>query len=272
MSFDDFHWSRRTFLFAAAAGLSTVFARSARAHPPRAGRVLLLGADADNDTWRSGIMKGARLGAEEAGRTAALFGRSFELTTEARVADVRAVLAACEPDALGRTVADARRYSVPVLNLASTDDALRAACTPNLFHVIPSERIYRESAAAANVTVSGSEPTATDTVPRPRIWESTLEQHGAAQLNTRFERRFHEPMSSAAWIGWAAAKAVAEWLMREPATLESLRGLAFDAHKGELLRFDGEGQLRYPLVYAENQEAMPKILPMSMPAKSSCTR
>ncbi len=69
-----------------------------------------------------------------------------------------------------------------------------------------------------------------------------LEQHGAAELNERFTRRFGRPMSSSAWCGWAAVKALVEATLRHRpesarALAQALVALRFDGHKGPPLEF-----------------------------------
>jgi hypothetical protein len=78
-------------------------------------------------------------------------------------------------------------------------------------------------------------------------WHHSLTKFGAAELNERYERFASRFMTSDAWLGWCAVKALTEaWLQAGGALCRSLDALEFDAHKGEPLRFE-ERALRQPL-------------------------
>ena len=76
------------------------------------------------------------------------------------------------------------------------------------------------------------------------LWQASREAFGAGQLNDRFRARFNLPMSSSAWAGWMAVKIVTESAMRtrsnEPRVLAAYMldsTTRFDGHKGTGLRF-----------------------------------
>jgi hypothetical protein len=78
-------------------------------------------------------------------------------------------------------------------------------------------------------------------------WHHSLTKFGAAELNERYERFASRFMTSDAWLGWCAVKALTEaWLQAGGALCRSLDALEFDAHKGEPLRFEDRA-LRQPL-------------------------
>jgi hypothetical protein len=97
---------------------------------------------------------------------------------------------------------------------------------------------------------------------RVEAWHPSLFKFGASELNTRFERFAHRPMTSGAWLGWSAVKAVTEaWLRDGSALCRALSELAFDGHKGEPLSFDAStGALRQPL-YVVSGDAVVGVLP-----------
>lgn len=195
--------------------------------------------------------RGARLGAEEAGRAASLFGGSVELLVDAdprALLDARAAVlvggfddAACARLA---ALAAGRGPRAVVLNVGAPGDALRATCRPHLFHVAASDAMRR---AARDAAGSGGGEVA--------LWHPSLEKYGAAQLNDRYRARFGGAMGGAAWAAWMAVKVAAESALRarsaEPAALAAhlaRPGVRFDGHKGRPLIFGaGDHQLRQPL-------------------------
>ena len=72
-------------------------------------------------------------------------------------------------------------------------------------------------------------------------WDSTFTRFGASELNERFARRFGRPMTSAAWNGWFAIKALVETALRNDDTrtlCDAMSRSRFDGHKGVPLAFD----------------------------------
>lgn len=162
-------------------------------------------------------LRGAQLGAEEAGRTAELLGARFELTTD--LEDIIAVVGQVE------------RPGVPLLTTGDLSEP--GPLRPNVFHVSSSQAERR--AALARWGGEGGEVV---------DWHPSLKRFGAEQLNSRFESRFGVPMDSLAWASWMAVKISAELALRAT-PLERLR---FDGHKGEPLWFRPEDHvLRQPL-------------------------
>lgn len=173
-------------------------------------RVIRVGHAASEES----AIRGAQLGAEEAGRTAGLLGARFELTS-----DLDGVIA---------VVGGAELPGVPLLTTGEPGPP-----RPNAFHVSSSQAERR--AALARWGGEGGEVV---------DWHSTLTRFGAEQLNSRFEARFGAPMDPVAWASWLAVKIAAEMALRST-PLERLR---FDGHKGEPLWFRPEDHgLQQPL-------------------------
>lgn len=219
--------------------------------------------------------RGVRMGVEEAGRSAALFGRTVELLEGADAARlvengrVQALLggfAAGECQALAEV---AERAGVLFLDLGCDADALRGAgCRSAAFHVAPSVAMLTDAAARADVADG-----------RAVAWDARLERFGADQLNQRFRVRFGEGMDSRGWVGWFAVKVLWESTLRarstQPAAL--LRYLAsdaaqFDGHKGRPLSFRRwDHQLRQPLYVAAPGSA-PVEVPRAAPGSEEPSR
>ena len=93
---------------------------------------------------------------------------------------------------------------------------------------------------------------------RIALWETTLTQNGAQDINERFMARTGEPMDPAAWASYAAIKIAYEALVATGSTeaaelrqfLES--DASFDVHKGSGVSFRAwNHQLRQPLYLLE---------------------
>jgi hypothetical protein len=82
-------------------------------------------------------------------------------------------------------------------------------------------------------------------------WHDSLTAYGAADLNDRFARLHHLPMTSAAWRGYFAVKALTETALRRATASDRCRAVLeaeFDGHKGTRLMFDrATRSLRQPL-------------------------
>ena len=187
------------------------------------GKVIRVGHVASEES----AIRGAQLGAEEAGRTAGLLGARFELTT-----DLDGVIA---------VVGGAELPGVPLLATGEPGPP-----RPNVFHVSSSEAERR--AALARWGGEGGEVV---------DWHSSLTRFGAEQLNSRFEARFGAPMDSLAWASWLAVKIAAEMALRST-PLERLR---FDGHKGEPLWFREDHGLQQPLYVVAGGKVVAEVAP-----------
>jgi hypothetical protein len=92
------------------------------------------------------------------------------------------------------------------------------------------------------------------------VWHSSLKQFGGSDLNERFTRQFHRPMTEGAWLGWVAVKAALEAALRaDGPACAAIRDIQFDGHKGALLSFR-DGVLQQPLYIVESDAAGGKVV------------
>ena len=204
---------------------------------------------------RGSAAKGVTLGLREANLQGRFLGQSYSLeNVDAADSDATdpneyiAVIVAGDAALLQRIRQHFSNHAV--LNVRLHDDNLRAACAPNLLHVIPSDRMLADARAQWRTkypeqTVSAS------------AWHPDFMKFAARDLNKRYRKKFSAPMDQYAWAGWAAvrmtADAVARANLREPgALLEYLKtALSFDGQKGLDMDFRATGQLRQPLLLAD---------------------
>lgn len=192
-------------------------------------------------------MNGATLGVEEARHAAALFGGSITLVPIAigsiGTNSVSAVIGGENPQRCAAAAAAARNAGVLFMNVACSDDAMRAGdCMPTTFHLVPSSAMYRDAVRLAG----GGEAVA---------WDPTLAKFGADTLNDRFRARFQRGMTTNAWTSWFAVKVLWESSLRaksvEPRALAAYLAretTQFDGHKGRPLSFrPWDHQLRQPV-------------------------
>ena len=91
-------------------------------------------------------------------------------------------------------------------------------------------------------------------LPDCEVWKATLDPFGAAQLNARYQVANRAAMTSQAWAGWFAVKALWESASRlrtaDPDRVSEFLGSSraqFDGHRGQLLSFDAQSRtLRVP--------------------------
>lgn len=204
---------------------------------------------------------GVRMGLSEASRAAALFGRKAMTIARARDAagllnaDASAILGSWPYDDAVRIARLCSSRRIIYLNCGARSNDFRSQCNEFLFHVEASESMYANAAEKA----SGS------TI---KLWDSSLQKYGAAQLNDRFRSTFNRPMDNAGWCGWFAAKVVWESLLRMKGKgAIGIRdhllsdGTQFDGHKGAPLSFrSSDHQLRQPL-YAISGGRPPQDVP-----------
>jgi hypothetical protein len=177
---------------------------------------ILLSGTPDADARR-----GIELGVVEAMQTARLLGGDVSLTRTARAdgAEVSGVIVA-------GGIAGAPGFDVPRIHLS--------ALPPG--------------SSACDFALAGPGGPAV-------LWHPTLDRYGASELNERFARRFGAGMSSHAYAGWVAVKALVESALRTTPTGDrcaSLARLRFDGHKGRPLSFDPQTRvLRQPVYIVE---------------------
>jgi hypothetical protein len=162
-----------------------------------------------------------------------------------------AILAAL--DARNLRVLAQQAGATPVLNLTAKEDALRADCLPNVFHIIQSRAMERDAVRQWGSKHPGRDVEALG-------WHHDFVKYAARDLNKRFTGASGRPMDERAWAGWAAVRMLADVVIRsgsaDPARITDYlkTRLAFDGQKGLDMTFRVTGQLRQPLLLAEDGE------------------
>ena len=194
-------------------------------------------------------LQGLQLGIEESNLQGEFLGvrLSLSISPDGGIPDDAVAVFADLPGEIPELSASAAGRAV--FNLSDDADALRSACLENVLHVIPSARM---KADAVSQWVSRNPGTS----PRAAAWHPSAVKFAARDLNRRYLERFGMPMDPLAWAGWFAARAVGDTLMREPgADAGALLGMlkeadGLDGQKGDPHSFRASGQLRQPLVLA----------------------
>jgi hypothetical protein len=235
--------------------------------------VVLSSGDAD-----SPVILGARLGAEEASHSAALFGAAGMELTLGTVDEIarRGVAAMIATDASIDACVDiaeaAARHGTLFVNATCGDDELRGEkCHASAFHVAPSNAML----ADAVTEVRQHDPVAQGLA--AKAWDSSLDRFGADTLNNRFLVRFNRPMTADAWCAWVAMKILGEASLRArsvaPRAIGAyLRGATaqFDGHKGRPLSFrPWDNQLRQPVYVIAPASGSARRLIIESPAPGS---
>jgi hypothetical protein len=204
-------------------------------------------------------LEGVRFGIEEAARTASLLDVHVELVPAGSVTakSVRSV-AALLVDAV-----DARtpRMDVPVVTLASADGPRTTPCHFSIAFSPARKRAlvdqwFRASPRDVQAAVNGATVIVEE-------WDGSLVKFGAGELNERFARVCRHAMTSSAWRGWAAVKAVVEAQLRasRSSACDAVAAVAFDGHKGAPLRFDPvSGELGQPVYLVRRDRGGSRIL------------
>ncbi len=197
-------------------------------------------------------VRGVRLGAEEAERTATLLGTTlqFRVATDTGTTGADIVIwGRPDPPPAGR--------ALTLVTAEATEPARRSGP----LYIRPGDQALARARArvkAAPVTIV--------------TWDPSLAKFGASELNERFARRYGTPMDEAEWVGWVAAKIGVEiWLRRTPgqALGDAARTLAFDGHKGAPLTFDVTGELRQPLYARDEATGRVTELPLEQTGTTS---
>ncbi len=196
-------------------------------------------------------VRGVLQGLDEARRQASFLGISYVLTRAEAVdpsvhSGADALFIVGSPDEI--IAAAEAAPGVPVFNIVSTDDALRTACRPNLFHTAPTKAML----AAAEAQWGQAHPEDQDV--EAHGWRAGFFKFSARELNRRFKQAQGAPMDSDAWAAWAAVKLYSDAVANNPdadgeALIRYLRqDMEFDGAKGAFLTFRETGQLRQPLL------------------------
>lgn len=211
-------------------------------------KIVFLG-DPTHEETRSAIAASV----DEAERQAGFLGIEYQFVV-ARPAeaadhdDAVAVIIAGSPQQVLAAADALAAARVPVFNVSSRDDRLRTQCRPNLFHVIPSDKMLADAVAQWRK----SKPDAKDV--EARAWHEDFVKFSARELNRRWNEATGRSMSDEDWAIWAAYKLVSDAIANNPeATQEELiayfhEEMELDAVKGVHATFRETGQLRQPLL------------------------
>ena len=206
----------------------------------RAPDTLLVVLVVDDTLARQSLLRGARLGAEEALHTGALFGMPVTLHVESPAAGSRApdvhdgsprsrrpslYLVAGDAKTCSSIMLQSAHENRPVLDVGCADaDSVRG---PNVYSLVP---------------VGAASPP--DDSTHLELWHWSLERFGGEQLNERYRRRFGGRMDSQAWMGWIAMKIALDAALHAQSGdgAAILRQLSdphaqYDGQKGRPLRF-----------------------------------
>lgn len=181
---------------------------------------------------------GVRLGLLEATRTAALLGITVAVSDEGNRANTPfGVIVGSGDNSSAAPIPGTRMALVhPSTRKPRTCDYWIAPSDPDRQQAL--ER-WRTSPGAAAGSV------------RIEEWHASLRKFGALELNDRYIRAVGRPMTSQAWRGWFAVKALVETYLRDPENPDAcseLASMTFDGHKGRPLAFDRDSRgLRQPL-------------------------
>jgi hypothetical protein len=211
-------------------------------------KIVFLG-DAKPEATRTAIAASV----DEAERQAGFLGIEYQFVVArpseaAEHDDALAVLVSGTPaEILGAADALADAH-VPVFNVSSRDDRLRAQCRPNLFHVPPSDKMLADAVA------QWRKANPNDKNVEARAWHGDFVKFSARELNRRWAEATGRSMSDEDWAIWAAYKLVSDAIANNPdAGPEDLlayfrEDMEFDSVKGVQSTFRETGQLRQPLL------------------------
>ena len=196
---------------------------------------------------------GLKQGLLEANLQGEFLGVTYQLLPLKDAEQAKAIVVA---DTDTMVIKTARRHpEVPVINVLSRSNSLRALCLPNLFHTMPSQQMLSDALAQWRQ----KNP---DSVAKPQAWHRKFRKYAAAQLNIRYHEQFNQDMNDDAWAGWAATKLLADTLIRAPALendaliSELKTNLAFDGQKGIDMAFRETGQLAQPVLLVDGDNIM----------------
>lgn len=196
--------------------------------------------------------KGATLGLREAQLQGTFLGVEYSLTPAdlkdlAILRGADAILVAGTPGRVLAVVEAVREQGVPVFNIASRQDALRAACAPNLLHTIPSDAMLAAAVAQWKQSSDAGSVSA-------QAWHPDFVKFAARDLNSRYLEAAGNDMDDESWAAWAAVRIVADAAVNLPEgttaeRLEYMRSeMEFDGQKGDYMTFRETGQLRQLLL------------------------
>lgn len=201
-----------------------------------------------------GLDKAVELGVSETEQQAGFLGIDLDFVHDrdpahaAQYIGAAAVIINASPEEI-LAAADALGGShTPVFNVGSRDNALRTHCRPNLFHVIPSDKMLDDAVAQWRQSHPDSKQVAA------QAWHPAFVKFAARELNNRYRKGAGVDMTDEAWAVWAAYRLVGTAIVNNPEAegLELLayfrEDLEFDAQKGVFSTFRPTGQMRQALL------------------------
>jgi hypothetical protein len=202
---------------------------------------------------------GLQQGLDEANLQGEFLGQKYslvpiELKQLEQLESVTAVLMATDANDI-LELAEYKQFShVPVININSGDDTLRAACLPNLLSISASDKMKQD---ALNQWLA-KHP---DSTAVAQGWHKDFVKFAASQLNKRYAKTHNgESMDDDAWAGWASVKLLSDTVARtqsadSAAMLNYLKNdIAFDGQKGVGSTFRDTGQLRQIVLIVDNDK------------------
>ncbi|NOQ94733.1 MAG: hypothetical protein GQ547_08895 [Methylophaga sp.] len=204
------------------------------------------------------VWLGVQQGLSEANLQGQFLGQAYSVepvTVDelAKLGSVTALLLATDSQRV-LSIAQSKQFSgVPVFNLTSDDDALRAACVDNLLSITASNKMKQD--AVAQMLKKNPESKA-----HAQGWHKDFRKFAASQLNSRFTKAHGVIMDDDSWAGWAAVKLLADTVARTQSMdagvmLKYLKNdIAFDGQKGAGSTFRDTGQLRQLVLMVENNK------------------
>jgi hypothetical protein len=208
----------------------------------------------EGSTWL-GLQQGideANLQGEFLGQTYTIKPVTFEELSQ--LDSISAVLLSADTKTVLKVADLSNVQSVPVINVDSDDDELRAACLANLLSITASQKMKQD---ALEQWLS-KHP---DSSAHPQVWHKSFRKFAASQLNGRYSKT-HDgvAMDDNAWAGWAAVKLLSDTVARTQTDdgvkmLDYLKTqLAFDGQKGVGSTFRETGQLTQLVLIIENDK------------------
>jgi hypothetical protein len=204
------------------------------------------------------VWLGMQQGMDEANIQGEFLGQTYTIkpVTVDELADlenVTALLLSSDAETVKKVAMTEKFKSVPVFNLTSDDDKLRAMCVPNLLNITASQQMKQDALAQWQAKNPDSKA-------HVQGWHETFKKFAASQLNIRFKKAHGVIMDDDAWAGWAAMKLISDTVARIQSVdagkmLNFLKNdIAFDGQKGAGATFRETGQLRQLVLLIENNK------------------
>ncbi|MFW5451851.1 MAG: ABC transporter substrate-binding protein [Methylophagaceae bacterium] len=204
------------------------------------------------------VWLGMQQGLKEANIQGEFLGQKYSIqpvTADAldKLGSVTALLFATDADQIQAIAQSEKFANVPVFNINSDDDALRAACLANVLNITASQKMKQD--ALAQWLAKNPESTAV-----VQGWHKDFRKFAASQLNIRFSKAQGAIMDDDAWAGWATVKLLSDTVARTQSTdaavvLNYLKNdIAFDGQKGAGATFRDTGQLRQLVLIVEDNK------------------